>query len=239
MDGKNLNIIVPIAQKIGFLKLFMESLIKTVDCECNLFLVNDCSEQKSKKYLENISKQEIKNFKIKLINHETPRGSVSSIVEAMKISPEGDFIFLDSDIILEQNWIEEFKNIFKTYKDAGVATGTLIYPQSMGINYAGITFSEDIGKHLYLNMKYQNLPQKPYKVQSAIFAFFYIKYEVFQKIGYPDENFFNGYEDFDYSLRVIQSGFSIYVNPLAKAYHWERSSGIHRSNNRKRNLARF
>lgn len=240
MDDKNISIIVPIAQTKEVLNLFIDSLFRTVKLRCTLYLINDASESTSKIYLSQIQSDHPKNFKVILKNHDISKGSVYSINEALcLVEKNHDVILLDSDLILENGWLEALMNVSNTENLVGVVSGVLLYPQTNGVQHAGIGFSDDIGRHLFLNAKYEQIANKIYEVQTACFAMFYIKSEVLNTVGLLDEEFFNGYEDFDFSFRIKKLGFKIFINTNAKAYHWEKSSGIHRNDNRKRNLGRF
>jgi len=54
----------------------------------------------------------------------------------------------------------------------------------------------------------------------------FVRSTVIQRVGYLDDRYFAYFEDFDYSLRALDAGFRILVEPEALVYHkWAGSSG--------------
>ncbi|OPH59947.1 hypothetical protein BC351_18665 [Paenibacillus ferrarius] len=233
------SIVVPVNQDFNILTLFTESLMKSIGPSSQIIFINDGSGPKVQELLERLQREAPAGVKIEIIRHEYPRGCAVSINEALS-TVEGDYIhLLDSDIILNPNWQEKMEATLNSSPTIGMAGGVLLYPQTGGIQHCGITFADTIGRHLFLNATLEDIPREIFEVQMVVFAMFTMKREVFEKVGYLDEKFFNGYEDFDYQMRAKAAGYSTVINPEIRAYHWERSSGIHRSFNRKNNLARF
>ncbi|WP_171686417.1 glycosyltransferase family 2 protein [Paenibacillus planticolens] len=233
------SIVVPVNQDFNILTLFTESLMKSVCPSTQIIFINDGSGQKVQELLERLQREAPAGVAVEIIRHEYPRGCAVSINEALS-TVTGDYIyFLDSDIILNLKFQEQMEATLNSSPTIGMAGGVLLYPQTGGIQHCGITFADTIGRHLFLNATLEDIPQEIFNVQMVVFAMFAMKREVFEKVGYLDEKFFNGYEDFDYQMRAKAAGYSTVINPEIRAYHWERSSGIHRSFNRKNNLARF
>lgn len=109
-------------------------------------------------------------------------------------------------------------NDFKTKPNVGIIGCMLLYPQTGGIQCCGITFQDNVGRHLYLNSR----PEKIYldtfqDVQCTIFAFCAIRYCAIKKAGYLNEDFYNGYEDWDYQMRIKQFGYSAIID--TKSYN--------------------
>lgn len=233
------SIIVPIYQNFSILQIFLESLQSTILPETEIILISDGCPQEVKTLIEKYQRVFFSNHNVKIIYHESPKGSVKSINEGLLIA-NGNFVFfLDSDIILQNSWQKEFLETFKQNSTIGIVGGVLLYPQTGGIQHCGVVFTSDMGRHLYLNGQVKGLPKNIYEVQSIVFAFCCIKKDVFTKGGYLDEEYFNGYEDYDFNFSARRNGFQVVVNPGIIAYHWEKSNGKHRTFNRKKNLARF
>ncbi|HEY5536760.1 MAG TPA: glycosyltransferase family 2 protein [Ignavibacteria bacterium] len=53
--------------------------------------------------------------------------------------------------------------------------------------------------------------------------------EIFEKIGFFDEDFFAYYEDVDFSLRLQLTGFKCYYNPEAICYHKRGATSVYNS----------
>lgn len=233
------SIIVPVNQDYNILTLFTESLMRTIEPFTEIIFINDGSGPKVQEHLERLKREASAKVKIEIIRHEYPKGCAISINEALS-NVQGNYIYLlDSDIILNPNWQEQMEDTLNSSPSIGMVGGVLLYPQTGGIQHCGITFADTIGRHLFLNATLEDIPQHIFEVQLVIFAMFAMKREVFETVGYLDEKFFNGYEDFDYQIRAKEAGYTTVINPKIQAYHWERSNGIHRNFNRKNNLARF
>jgi len=56
-------------------------------------------------------------------------------------------------------------------------------------------------------------------------AFFMIRKDVFEKVGFLDERFFMYAEDIDLCLRLKKKGYKIAYNPGTKIIHYKKSSG--------------
>jgi hypothetical protein len=149
-------------------------------------------------------------------------------------------VFLvDSDIILTPGWQSAMRASLDNGQDVGMTGAVLLYPQTGGIQHCGVAFTESMGRHLFLNADPAVLPDRRYPAQLVVFALFAMKRRVCEEVGLLDERFFNGYEDFDYQMRARELGYRTVIDPRVRAYHWERSNGIHRASNRKSNLGRF
>ncbi len=232
-------VIVPVFQEINILKMFVDSLLNTVNKSTEIIFINDGSGEEVQKCLTSLEKTDMDDILVKVIEHQSPKGCAYSINEALRVSTGKYIFFNDSDTILQKNWQNQMKEVLDSDNNIGVVGGVLLYPQTGGIQHCGIGFSSDIGRHIFLNAPLQYALKETYSVQAVIFALCAIKREVFEKVGFMDEGFFNGYEDFDYQMRIKSLGYNIVVNSEVVAYHWENSNGIHRSFNRKNNLARL
>jgi GT2 family glycosyltransferase len=166
------------------------------------------------------------------------RGGARSLNAGLDLATGEVVIFADSDLILIDGWQSALLDAVKNPR-IGSAGALLIYPQSGGVQHCGIAFSEDIGRHLFLNASPDDVPKSMFTVQSVVFALCAIRRRVIDAIGPIDELYFNGYEDLDYQMRIAQLGLQVVLEPRAQAYHWERGNGPNRAANRKRNLGRF
>ena len=84
---------------------------QTVADQAEFILVNDCSPDNSMKIAETVINDypHLKN-QIKVINHETNRGSAAARDTLLKNAAGKYFIFVDSDDWVEPNYLEELLN---------------------------------------------------------------------------------------------------------------------------------
>ncbi|MEK7550055.1 MAG: glycosyltransferase family 2 protein [Patescibacteria group bacterium] len=84
------------------------------------------------------------------------------------------------------------------------------------------------GRINYLRMRAEHTPslreKTPYRSEYLSGCALLIHREVFEKIGFLDEDFFLYYEDVDFSLRARKAGFSCLVVPESRVTHSEQSN---------------
>jgi GT2 family glycosyltransferase len=129
-----------------------------------------------------------------------------------------DAVLVNQDIEFKEiGWLEQMAS-----SKSDIVGGLLLYPNSL-IQHGGIYFSPITRtfNHRFLYC----FPSTPAALKPAkapvTGALQYIKYETLDKIGVYDENFFLGYEDVDYNLRVLLEGGECLYDPKVKALHHE------------------
>jgi O-antigen biosynthesis protein len=237
------SVIVPIFQSPSVLSLFLKSLRLTVEPDTQLILVNDGSGSEVSELVEefarNVKAERCDEISVTTVHNQKPHGCGQALNQGLAIADGDHLFFVDSDLILDSGWQSGMLRTLSDHPDAGMTAGTLLYPQTGGVQHCGISFSETLGRHLFLNARTSDLPDSPYTVQLAAFALFAMTREVRDAVGLLDERYFNGYEDFDYQMRARRLGYRTVIDPKVTSYHWERRNGVHRAGNRKTNLARF
>lgn len=236
-DAK-LSIVVPILQSPSILALFLKSLQDSTPSGHQLILVDDgcCAEARDVIAAARGSLEA--QFDLDLIRHATPQGDGAACNAALARTKHAISVRLESDAILQAGWSQALAAPFADPATAAVA-GVLLYPQSGGINHAGLTFYEKVARHTFLNARPEALPTKPFDVQTLTFGFTAFRDGAVKEAGGFDELYHQGYDDLDLALRLALAGGRLRVVPDARAYHWELSSGLHRAAGRKRNLAVF
>ena len=231
------SIIIPVFQELNILNLCLETLFDSLEYYTQIIIVDDGSPTSVRNYLHNLKQTTSKKYSVELIYHDHSRGSCFCINEAFRLVKGKYTLILDSDTIVNQQWQNRLIECFRD-ENIGCIGAVLLYPQTGGIQNCGIAYTNSRGRHLLLNASPEILDDLPlYDVQSTIFAFCAIKTEVIRIVGDLDIEFFNGYEDIDYQLRIRKAGYRICILPSLRLYHWERSNGIHRPFNRQSNLS--
>lgn len=234
---KKFSLVIPVFQTPGILRLFLESLEKTLEYESQIIFIDDASPRESQKLLFDF-KDKNQHHDITVITHQICKGCVYNINKAFDLVYGEYTVMLDSDIILNIGWQSKLIETFGTSNNIGAVGAKLVYPQSGGIQNCGLVFSECMIKHLFFLSSLSSIrgQQELIKVQSTVFAFCAIPTKIIREIGKLDNLFFNGNEDVDYQLRIGKKGYNIYVNPDIEVLHWEKSNGIHRKFNQRNNL---
>lgn len=228
-------IIIPTFQQFNIFDLFITSLLKSIEYSTQIILIDDNSPQDVADKIKELSENSNEKIYTESIRHEYNYGSSKCINEALPMIKGEIVAIIDSDTIINEGWQSI---IINTLKDPGIGGigAVLLYPQTNGVQSCGITYTYGTGRHFMLNASRQNLCNHIYEVQASIFAFFVTTADVISKVGMLDTNFFNGYEDIDYQMRIRKLGYKIVIQPRLQFYHWEKSNGLHREYNRRSNL---
>lgn len=239
------SIIVPVFQRPAVLALFIESLTTSIEAHSEVIFIDDGSPEASAEILE-AAVRTLRNagYHAQLVRHATPRGCGQSLNEGLQLASGEYLIFADSDLILVPGWqgrlVEAAQTIApSTGAVAGMAASVLLYPQSGAVQHAGIRFSNSEARHWKLNASPASFVERHEEVQAAAFALFAMSRQVFEEVGLLDEEYLNGYEDFDYQFRARRHGHRTVLATTCPSFHWEQRNGPHRAVNRKSNLARL
>jgi GT2 family glycosyltransferase len=150
------------------------------------------------------------------------------------------FLLLHPDVELVPGSLQAFLDFFSRHRRAGVLGGNLYYPDGTPnpceILYPGFTsdllclafrlfrkLREGLGlPRAYNPLEWDHKSAVP--VNWVWNACMMVRREVFEKIGYFDEQFFVWYGDWDFCRRASEAGWSTHYVPSAKAIHHERQS---------------
>lgn len=135
-----------------------------------------------------------------------------------------DAVLLNADVeITTPGWVRAMRSTQdQRSQSAAVVGALLLYPTGL-IQHGGVYFSllTRTFDHLY---KY-GPPDLPEALKKSICpvtgAFQYIRHSTLETVGLYDENFFMGWEDVDYCLRVFKEGKQCVYNPNVRAFHFE------------------
>lgn len=239
MTNPVFTIIVPVYQEAHIFQMFYESLRVSIKYQTQIIFINDNSGMEVGDFLQEIVAKPPVLCAVKVIVHTQSKGCAKCINEAVPYILGTYTVFLDSDTILPKNW-QELTLQTASLPGIDCIGAVLLYPQTGGIQSCGIAYTQSLGRHLFLNSKPDRLDKYGiYEVQATVFAFFVVPTLILNKVGIINEQYFNGYEDLDYQMRIRQNGYHIKINPQIKVYHWEQSNGMHRTQNRKSNLGLF
>lgn len=143
-----------------------------------------------------------------------------------------NFVVLNNDIVLKNNFLEVVKETFKKF-DAFTgkiyyAPGFEYYRERYKKNELGKVFWYAGGyidwKNVYVfhrgvdevdNGQYDLLEETEF-ITGCLFCF---TKRIVEKVGYWDERFFLYWEDADYSVRILKKGFKLIYNPSIVIWH--------------------
>ncbi|MFA5147126.1 MAG: glycosyltransferase family 2 protein [Candidatus Omnitrophota bacterium] len=197
------DIIIPIWGQLDLTRECIERIFDTTRYPYRLILIDNASEDDTKKYLEGLRRE---RPDIVLVRNEHNLGFVKAVNQGLRLS-DGQYVcVLNNDTIPATGWLESMAAFAQTHGDVG-----LINPQCDGHMDKTIELhAEELRSHRgeYMEMN-----------QCQGFCML-IKREVIEKIGYLDESFgIGGFDDTDYSMRAHMAGYRSVSIKDAYVYH--------------------
>jgi len=207
------SIIVLSYNNLELLKNCIESIRKyTKKEDYELIVVDNNSNEEVKEYLK---KQDDIILKLNDENYGYPKGCNIGITLASK---DNDILLLNNDTIVTTNWLENLRKCLYSRDDIGVVgpvCGKIDNLQYLELKYKDFEEMQEKAK--------ENNISDPNRWEEKVFLIGYcilMKREVFDKVGYLDENYTPGYiEDNDYSLRILKAGYKLYLCHDCYIYH--------------------
>jgi GT2 family glycosyltransferase len=219
-DKMSASVIVSAFNRLEALKMCLTALLhQTIEPDkYEIILVDDCSTDGTKEYLEEII---CTAANIKYIRHEVNQGLASARNSGI-INAGGEYvIFLDGDIIPEPDFIEKFLYCHAQYPNEKIAViGNLSFYKSLtdNNNIAYFVQSRYLGwrsKREIAKIDYSNLPHRYFAGGIAS-----IPYSTVMEVGLFDSTFkYYGGEDTDYGIRLGNYGVRLVFGASVKAYH--------------------
>jgi GT2 family glycosyltransferase len=157
---------------------------------------------------------------VKLIRNEKNLG-VTGGRNRGAIESKGDYLlFLDHDMVIDRQMIEELLKVLESDTSIGVAGPVIYYyDEPSKVWAAGTSIDILTGKVRFNTFDSSEVNiNEPFDVQ-VLPAAFMVKRDVLHKVGLFDDVFFAVYEDTDFCFRIKEAGFRVVCVPKAKAWH--------------------
>ncbi len=138
--------------------------------------------------------------------------------EALKLGAT-HVLLCNPDAVVEKKCVDEL--VRESNKNIGVYSPIIFHKRDNSIWFSGgvINYIRQFATHKNLS----KILQKPYQSDYISGCVMLINKEVFESVGFFDEDFFLYYEDADFSLRAQKKGFCTKIVPSAVAFHDEQS----------------
>ncbi len=191
----------------------IESIYQTIDCKYEVILIDNNSTDNSHIKCKN------KFPGIKLIQNDKNIGMAARNI-GIKNTNSDYIVFLDSDTIVEKNWLKNFIESFKKHGD-GLYQPKILEKQNRDIisscgnmiNIFGFGFAKERGKKN--NLKFDEFSKISYTSGACTFS----SLTTIKKIGDIDEIFFAYHDDLEYGWRASLLGIDSFFEPKSKIYH--------------------
>jgi hypothetical protein len=231
MKNLKLSIIIVNYNTSTLLKECISSIRKsTKPIPFEIIVVDNASTDKSDKYLSSLSSEK----QIKVIKNKKNLGFSKANNQGIKIA-EGEFILLlNSDTLINDNIFPKLFEWLDVNKQAGIVSCKL--KNSDGTIQATGGYFPTLSKVATWMLFFDDLPLlnkllKPFHPKAEFYpntdfqldwvtgAFFLIRREVIDKIGYLDEDYFMYVEDLDYCYRAKKEGWEVWYLPFVSIIH--------------------
>jgi GT2 family glycosyltransferase len=228
----DVSIIIVNYNTTDFLKDCLNSIIQyTSDIEFEIIVVdNNSPERIIEKFPEEFKEV---NFFFRNVNDGFGAGCNYGASKA-----KGEyFIFVNPDIIFEENFLINFINILESRKEIGIIS-PLFKTFDNKIKYSfnkfpditwefyeflGSGFNKRINSLLH-KVEITSKSNNPLIVDWVTGACLFIRSELFKSLNGFDEKFFLYYEDVDLQLRAYKSGYKVACLPSVAVKHYQNSS---------------
>ncbi|MDZ4720212.1 MAG: glycosyltransferase [Roseiflexaceae bacterium] len=163
---------------------------------------------------------------ITLIANTTNLGFTRGNNQGMAAAPtDHDILLLNNDTLMTQDgWLNRLRAVAHSEPTNGIVGCTLLHTNGR-LQHAGTVMPDNLwgyqigGGELYVG-QYPGVRQ----VEGITGACMYIRRDLYDTIGGLDDAFFSYYEDSDYCLRAIQSGFRVVCTGDVQIIHHENTS---------------
>lgn len=203
---------------------------KPQNLDFEVFVVDNASSDKSVEMVKTGFPQ------IKLIDNKENIGFAKANNQAIK-QAQGEFVLLlNPDTEILDNSLEKTISFMGTHREAGIA-GCRILNSDHSAQPSVRKFPDLWSQIIILLKLHHLLPKfishylipdfdysKTQEVEQVMGAFFMIRKEIFERIGFFDENFYIWFEEVDFCKRVKNCGGKIYYTSEAEIIHHQGQS---------------
>lgn len=213
-----ISIVIPTYNGIRHLKTCFDSLMIQSFKDFGIILVDNGSNDGTIEFTD-------KEYPmVEVIKLDTNTGFAHAVNEGIRHSLKDrnitHILLLNNDIECSQDFLEEMLKGFINDETGSVACKMMNYYERNKFDDTGdfIKFkgSPYARGHAEIDTGQYDTPEFIFGACAGAALY---KREVFESIGFFDEDFFAYYEDIDISLRSQLSGFKCYYNPRAVCYH--------------------
>ncbi|MFA6988636.1 MAG: glycosyltransferase family 2 protein [Candidatus Gastranaerophilaceae bacterium] len=194
----------------------VESIYKYTDInDFELIIIDNASRDNTPRYLQEL-KEKYNNVKIQL--NAKNKGFPAGMNDGLKLA-DGEFlVLLNNDILVTPDWLNDLLAPLKTNSEIG-----LVGPLSNNVGTEQRIDIEGLDKNNYVDYTREYLNRHKREIfftKRICFSCVALRHDVFENIGFLDENFGIGfYEDDDYCLRILKAGYKLAVAEGCFIYH--------------------
>lgn len=164
-------------------------------------------------------------FKLTLLRNSDNLGFGAAVNRGIEaVEGESYILVLNNDTEIEPDMIAVLKDAWLNLPEAaGLCPAIAYFDKKDTVWYAGGAikwYKKSMFKHSYMNIRIQDLPERPYETDYLTGCALFSHSAVFNNLDTVfDETFFLYFEDVDLSYRLKRLPAKLYVVPAAQMYH--------------------
>lgn len=240
MKEKDISIIIVAFNSQDTIEPCIDAVEKTVKKHSFEIIVSDNSENDETENV--VSKVFEKNEKVIYIRNKENLGFSKGNNVVIKKAKGKYVLFLNPDTVVYEKTIDGMLDFMENNNDCGASTCFVELPSGKLDDSSHRGFPTPWRAFAYFsglskvfpksklfggyNLSYLNTRQT-HEIESLAGSFMMVPYEIGEKVGWWDEDFFFYGEDLDFCFRIKKAGYKIYFVPEFRALHYKGiSSGI-------------
>jgi len=227
MPEAEISIIIPCCNRWSFLPNVIKSILSQTFENWEIILVDDASDVAHSAITQ--------DARIKYLRLDQRRGSGHARNVGAIESKAKFVLFVDDDMTLDPNYLENLSRIYEQKQDAGAVGGRLIYVHKRKFFDSNTFYDTPVKVGDFSGEVLGGFDRKTVNIVEVpvLHVVSLIKKEEFLSIGGFDETTYIGNryrEETDLFYRIRQTGRKLYFDPNALACHFNVKSGGQRSN---------
>ncbi len=217
---RNVTVVVPVYNAYEAVKDCLNSLVRTLNHDVQVLMIDDCSTDNSiPALLEGFERK----HGFKYVRNAVNIGYTKTVNKAIKLSGENDVVLLNSDTVTTSRWLDSLRYI--AYSRTQVATVTALSDNSGAFSVPEIGIFNEIKAGLtheeHARLITQNTFGNHISVPTGNGFCFYIRRDYLNKFGVFDEKKYPiGYgEENDLCMRAFRAGWNNLICDKSFVYH--------------------
>ena len=217
------SIIITYYQGINIVTTALKLLCRTIKDRSDIEIIISSDNPK-----EDISSlKEIDNFsRIHVINATENGGYSVACNRAVKIAHGEKLILMDSDIFVTEDWLQGLESVYSSFTNIGCVSSTILNLNNGTVVHWGVSL---MGVEVIKPFRDGQLPAQ---LKNTVTDFplltsgcLMVERNLYTKIEGMDPEFYNGYCDLDFSMKLSQLGYKNYATTNSIVYHRGKVSG--------------
>lgn len=207
---------------LAYTKQFMPAVLKSTYPNLDVYVIDNASNDATISFLKD-------NYpSVKIIELQSNEGFAGGYNTGLSKIEADYFVLLNQDVTVCENWIEPIIELMEVEEKIAVAQPKILaQKQPDYFEYAGAAggFIDVLGYPFCRGRIFDTIEKDEGQYNDAIACFwasgaaFFIRADIFKKVGGFDTSFFAHMEEIDLCWRIKRCGYTIYVEPKSVVYH--------------------